>query len=184
MEIASAEVRSGGHPTGWSIFLGVVLMIAGLVAIMAPLFAGIAASIFFGWLLMVGGVAHLIYAWSERGAGAIIWQILIGVVYLIAAFYLFASPVSGVISLTLIFAIYIAMEGIMELGLYFRIRARHGAGYFLLDGVVSLLLAGLVFFHWPLSSAWFLGTIVGISLIFSGIARLTLPMGRRRLLPV
>jgi len=73
----------------------------------------------------------------------------------------------------------------MELALYFRIRAQRGAGYFLLDGVVSLLLAGLVFFHWPSSSAWFLGTIVGISLIFSGIARLTLPMGRRRgLLPV
>src|SRR6202453_5230741 len=120
-----------------SIVVGVLLLVAGVIAIALPFFAGIAASVFFGWLLMVASIVHLIYAWSERGAGAIIWQILIGLVYLITAFYLFAMPVSGVISLTLIFAIYIGMEGVMELALYFRIRAQSGAGYFLLDGVVS-----------------------------------------------
>lgn len=48
-----------------------------------------------------------------------------------------------------------------------------------MDGLVSLLLAGLIFFHWLSSSLWAVGTLVGISLLFSGIARLTLPMGLR-----
>jgi uncharacterized membrane protein HdeD (DUF308 family) len=47
------------------------------------------------------------------------------------------------------------------------------------DGLISLLLAGLIFFHWPSSSLWAVGTLVGISLLFSGIARITLPMTRR-----
>ena len=73
----AANSRSGG----WSIALGILLLIAGLLSIAAPVFAGVAASVFFGWLILLGGVAHLVYAWSQRGGGAVIWQILIGIVY-------------------------------------------------------------------------------------------------------
>ncbi len=50
---------------GWSIFLRVLLLLAGLLAIIVPFFAGIAASVFFGWLVLFAGIAHLVYAWSE-----------------------------------------------------------------------------------------------------------------------
>jgi uncharacterized membrane protein HdeD (DUF308 family) len=159
---------------GWSIFLGLLLLLAGLLVIAVPFFAGIAASVFFGWLVLFAGVAHLVYAWSERGAGAILWQILIGIVYVIAALYML--PVAGVLALTLVLAFYIAVEGVFELAVFTRLRRLHGAVWFLVDGLVSLLLAGLIFFHWPSSSLWAVGTLVGISLLFSGIARLTLPM--------
>lgn len=174
---------AASHPTGWSIFLGIVLILAGLLAILAPFFAGIAASIFFGWLILFGGVAHLVYAWSERGAGAILWQILIGLVYIVAAFYLLEHPVRGVLALTLVLAFYIAVEGVLELLLFARLRRLPGTSWFLIDGIISLLLAGLIFFHWPSSSLWAVGTLVGISLLISGIARFTMPVRRRRLLP-
>jgi uncharacterized membrane protein HdeD (DUF308 family) len=170
------------HPTGWSIFLGILLVLAGLLAIAAPFMAGIAASIFFGWLILIAGVAHLIYAWAERGAGKILWQILVGVVYLIAAFYMLTHPVRGVVAMTLVLALYIAVQGIFELVIYTRWRRLPGTSWFLIDGIVSLLLAGLIFFHWPSSSAWAVGTLVGISLLMSGIARLAMPTRRRRLL--
>lgn len=57
------------------------------------------------------GVAHLVYAWSQRGAGAILWQILIGIVYVVAALYMLVLPVAGVVALTLVLAFYIAAEG-------------------------------------------------------------------------
>jgi uncharacterized membrane protein HdeD (DUF308 family) len=166
--------------TGWSIFVGILLVLAGLLAIAAPFVAGIAVSILFGWLILVGGVAHLVYAWSERGTGAILWQILIGLVYLAAAFYIFTHPVHGVLALTLVLAFYIAVEGIFELVVFTRLRHHPGTSWFLIDGIISLLLAGLIFFHWPSSSAWAVGTLVGISLLFSGIARFTMPIHRRR----
>ena len=160
----------------WSILIGVVLLIAGFLAIAAPWFAGIAASFFFGWLILFAGVAHLIYAWSERGAGAVLWQILIGIVYVAAALWMMLRPVAGVVALTLVLGIYIALEGIFELAMFTAVRRLRGGIWFLIDGLISLLLAGLIFFHWPASSLWAVGTLVGVSLLFSGIARLTLPM--------
>lgn len=161
---------------GWSIFVGVLLLVAGLIAIAVPWFAGIAASVFFGWLILFSGAAHLIYAWSERGAGAVLWQVLIGIVYVIAALYMLVMPVAGVAALTLVLACYIALEGVLELAAYSLLRRLPGTFWFLIDGIISLLLAGLILFHWPSSSLWAVGTLVGISLLFSGIARLTLPM--------
>jgi uncharacterized membrane protein HdeD (DUF308 family) len=163
----------------WSIFVGVFLLLAGLMAIALPFFAGIAASVFFGWLLMVAGIAHLVYAWSERGAGAVLWQILIGMSYLIAAIYMLVLPVAGVVTLTLVLAFYILIAGIFELAVFFRLRGLPGTIWFLIDGLASFLLAGLIFFHWPSSSLWAVGTLVGISLLMSGIARITLPLSLR-----
>jgi uncharacterized membrane protein HdeD (DUF308 family) len=168
----TASTRS----VGWSMFVGVLLLLAGLLAIVVPFFAGIAAGVLFGWLVLLAGVAHLVYAWSEHRAGAILWQILIGIVYVIAALYMLVVPVAGVAALTLVLAFYIAVEGVFELVLFSLLRLLPGAVWFLIDGLVSLLLAGLIFFHWPSSSLWAVGTLVGISLMFSGIARLTLPM--------
>jgi uncharacterized membrane protein HdeD (DUF308 family) len=165
--------------TLWSIFLGVMLFLAGLMAVALPFFAGIAASVFFGWLLMVAGIVHLVYAWSERGAGAVLWQVLIGVAYLIAALYMLVLPVVGVITLTLVLAFYIVVSGVFELAVFFRLRGLRGAIWFLVDGLASFLLAGLILFHWPSSSLWAVGTLVGISLLLSGIARITLPLTLR-----
>ena len=157
--------------SGWSIALGILLLIAGLFSIAAPVFAGVAASVFFGWLILLGGVAHLVYAWSQRGSGAVIWQVLIGIVYLIAGFYMLAHPLAGMAVLTLVLAVYILFEGIFELVVYSQVRQLPGTVWFLIDGLVSLFLAGLIFFHWPSSSLWVIGTLVGISLLFSGLAR-------------
>jgi uncharacterized membrane protein HdeD (DUF308 family) len=164
---------------GWSIFLGILLVLSGLFAIVVPFFAGVAASVFFGWLVLFAGIAHLIYAWSERGAGAILWEVLIGIVYVIAGLYMLVLPVAGVVALTLVLAFYIAVEGVFELVIFSLLRRLRGAVWFLIDGLVSLLLAALILFGWPSSSLWAVGTLVGISLLFSGIARLTLPLGLR-----
>jgi uncharacterized membrane protein HdeD (DUF308 family) len=162
--------------------MGVLLLVAGMLAIAVPFFAGIAASVFFGWLLLFSGVAHLVYAWSERGAGAVVWQILIGCAYLLAALYMLVMPIAGVLALTLVLAFYITFEGVFELAMFSLLRRLHGSVWFLVDGLVSLVLAGLIFFHWPSSSLWAVGTLVGISLLFSGIARITWPMRVRELL--
>lgn len=116
--------------SGWSIALGTLLIIAGLLAIAVPLFAGVAASVYFGCLVLFAGVAHLVYAWSQRRAGAILWQILIGIVYLAAAFYMLALPVAGVVALTLVLAFYIAVEGVFELVVFSLLRRlpdQHGS---------------------------------------------------------
>lgn len=178
--IASSRYYTGTRSRGWSIFLGILLVVAGLFSIAMPPYAGIAASLFFGWLILVAGVAHLIYAWSEHGAGNILWQILIGIVYVVAALYLLFYPVSGMAALTLVLAFYIAVAGILEIVEFSALRPLRGAGWFLVDGIISLVLAGLIFYHWPSSSFWAVGILVGVTMLFSGIARLALSVPVRR----
>jgi uncharacterized membrane protein HdeD (DUF308 family) len=177
--VASSRFYTGSHSRGWSVFLGILLLIAGVLSLTLPHVAGIAAGLFFGWLVLCAGVAHLIYAWSEHGAGHILWQILIGLVYMAAALYMLIFPMAGMAVLTLVLAFYIAVAGILDIAEFAALHRLRGAGWFLADGIISLILAGLIFAHWPSRSFWVVGVLVGISLLFSGIARLTLPMQSR-----
>jgi uncharacterized membrane protein HdeD (DUF308 family) len=65
---------------------------------------------------------------------------------------------------------------VFELVVFSLLRRLPGSAWFLVDGVVSLLVASLILFHWPSSSLWVVGTLVGVSMLFSGIARITLPV--------
>ena len=166
--------------TGWSIFMGIILMLAGFAAIWVPFAAGLVGTIFFGCLVLVSGIAHLAYAWFGRKDGGVLWQILIGLIYLIAGVTMLLLPVNAVFALTLVLACYIAVEGVLELVFFLWLRLLPGSAWFLVDGIISLLLSILIFVGWPSSSLWALGTLVGVSLLFSGVARLTLPMVRPR----
>lgn len=170
------------HPTGWSIALGILLIVLGLLAVATPLAAGVAVSLVLGWIILFGSATHFTYAWLERGAGAVLWQILIAVVYLFAALWILLHPVGGVAALTLMLAFYIAAEGVLELAAFSAIHGLPGTAWFLVDGIISLIVAALILFDWPSNSVWAVGTLVGVSLIMSGIARMTMPVQRHRLM--
>jgi uncharacterized membrane protein HdeD (DUF308 family) len=57
-----------------------------------------------------------------------------------------------------------------------------GSGWLLVDGVVTLVLAVLIWSTWPSNAAWALGTLIGISVFFSGITRLMLSLAVRRVI--
>ena len=93
--------------------------------------------------------------------------------------YLIAHPAVGVASLTLLLATLFLIEGILNIALYFQVRAIERAGWFLLDGIITLILGLMIYLQWPSSSAWAIGTIVGVSLIVSGVTRMMLSLAVR-----
>ena len=99
---------------GWVIALSVVMIIAGILAIIMPPIAGIAVTVLFGWLLTFSGVAHLAYAWHTRGTGAILWELLLGAAYLFAGIYTLLHPLLSLVSLTLVLGVYLFVEAILE----------------------------------------------------------------------
>ncbi len=105
----------------------------------------------------------------------------IGVVYGGIAFYLLAHPAVGLASLTLAVAGYLFAEGVVEFAAWWQMRSSSGAGWLLLDGIVTLLLAVMIASTWPSSAAWVIGTLLGISMLSSGISRLMLSLAARRL---
>jgi uncharacterized membrane protein HdeD (DUF308 family) len=122
-----------------------------------------------------------IFAFQCHGIGAVLWQLLLALLYGVVGIYMLMNPLLGVISLTLVLAVFLLFEGILELALYFRIRRIRHAGWVLFDGIVTLILGIFIWAQWPSSSVWVIGTLVGISLIFSGISRFMLSLAVRRL---
>jgi uncharacterized membrane protein HdeD (DUF308 family) len=87
--------------------------------------------------------------------------------------------VAGLAAVTLLLAAYLFAEGILELVLSFQIRSRRGWVWLLFDAIVTLILALLIWRTWPSDSEWVLGTLVGISMLFSGVSRLILSASSR-----
>lgn len=165
---------------GWSIVLSVLMIVAGILAIIVPPVSGIAVTILVGWLMVLCGAAHLVYAWHARSGGGLLWGILLGILYIVAGGYLLLNPVAGLASLTLVLGAYLLMESILEFILSFQLRPLPGSGWLLVDGIVTLILAIMIWRTWPASTMWVIGTLVGISMVFSGCARLTISLGARR----
>ena len=165
---------------GWSIALSVLLIIAGVIALLLPMVSGLGITLFLGWLLIISGVTHFVFAFKSHTTGHVIWELLLGAVYLFTGVYLIMHPVAGLITLTLFLAVYLLFEGILEVFQFFQIRPRAGAGWILFDAAITIILAVMIWYHWPNSSAWVIGTLVGLSMIFSGISRLMLAMAAKR----
>lgn len=166
---------------GWSIALSVLMILAGLLAIAVPQAAGIAVNLLVAWLLVFSGAAHLVFAWHTRSSGGILWELLLGVLYIFVGAYLLFRPVAGLASLTLALAIYLFAEGAVELILWFRLRPMPGSGWLLFDGIITLILGVMIWRTWPSSTEWVIGTLVGISMLFSGMSRLMLSLAARRM---
>jgi len=166
---------------GWSIGLSILMILAGCLAIAVPQAAGIAVNLLVAWLLVFSGAAHLVFAWHTRTAGGVVWELLLGILYIYVGAYLLFRPVAGLASLTLALAIYLFAKGVLELILSFRLRPMPGSGWLLFDGIITLILGGMIWRTWPSSTEWVVGTLVGISMLFSGISRLMISLAARRL---
>jgi uncharacterized membrane protein HdeD (DUF308 family) len=167
--------------TTWSIVLSVLMIVAGLLAIVVPLVAGVAVAALVAWVLVFSGALHLALAWRSHTAGDVVWQILLGLAYGVIGFYILAHPLAGLASLTFAVAIYLFLEAVLEFILWSQLRSVAGKGWLLVDAIVTLILAAMIWSTWPSSAAWVIGTLVGISIFFSGISRLVLSLAARRL---
>jgi len=169
---------SGGDVVGHS---QRVMIVAGILAIGLPMVAGVAVTAIVGWLLIFSAILHLAFAWRGGHAAAIVWEILLGVAYGAIGFYVLANPVAGLASLTFAVAVYLFVEGLLEFVLSFQLRPAPGSGWLSVDGIITLVLAIMIWSTWPSSAAWVIGTLVGISMLFSGVTRLALSTAVRRI---
>lgn len=165
---SAAEAGKGG------MIWGILMLICGFLAIGIPLVSGIGVAIVIGWLLVISAVWHLFFGIRSRGVGGALWQVLLAIVYGAAGLMITLYPLAGLAWLTLVLATFLVIEAVLEIVLFFNIRGRVHAGWVLVDAIITLVLGILIWAQWPSSSGWAIGTLVGVSLIFSGISRLML----------
>ena len=172
-----AVVKQGSK---WGIVWGVVLVILGVVAIGEPFLAAIAVATFIAWLLIFVGVVHIAVAFHAHSGTSMGWKLLVGVAYIFIGGYLLLRPVVGVASLTLMLAFLFLVEGVLDFMLWWKSRALDGALWILVDSIITLVLGGMIYVHWPTSSVWAIGTLVGISMVISGVSRIMLSLAAKK----
>ncbi len=166
--------------SGWSIALGILMIIAGIIAMFAPWEAGLVITIVVGWSAIFNGIAQIIFGVRTHGGWHVLLEVLLGIIYIIAGVYLLMHPVGGLLALTLILASFLLVYGVFALVLAFQIKPRGGWGWVLFDGIVTILLGVLIWAHWPFNSDWVVGTLFGISIFMSGVTRLMMSLALRK----
>jgi uncharacterized membrane protein HdeD (DUF308 family) len=161
---------------------GVSLLILGMVAVASPFLAAVAVNVLIAWLITMAGAVHIVLAFHAHRAGSVIWKLLVGLAYLFFGVYLITHAVLAVASLTLVLASLFLIEGLLNVVLFFQMRSMRGSSWVLIDGVITLLLGLMIYMQWPSSSAWAIGTLVGVSLIISGVTRVFMSLAVRNAL--
>ena len=160
---------------------GVAMVVIGILAILAPLASGVVFDMLFGALLIGAGIVEFIDAFR---AGT--WQRgvllgLAGIVTLAAGILFIARPVVGLVTLTVVFIAYLVFVGAFRIVMAFQLpRGAPGKGWAFVSGVVALVLAYLTITQMPNVSVWLIGTFIGVSLIFAGVARISMARGFRK----
>jgi uncharacterized membrane protein HdeD (DUF308 family) len=160
------EIRQGA---GWGIAVGVLLIILGIVAIALPFATAIALSLLFGWLFILGGIAQIVYAFVSRRAGSFIWKLLLGLFYLIGGIFVLLSPGIAALTLSLILAISILVQSVIQVIDAFQMKPTRGWGWTLFSGILGIILGILIFAQGPAAAVWLLGLWFGLNLLFDGI---------------
>ena len=164
--------KAGGRP----IAVAVLFIILGIFAIAEPAIARFGLATLLGWLLIIAGVGHLsVVSGGSRG----IWQLILGTIYVVGGVFPLTHPLLGLSAITLLLSVVIFVEGTLDLTAYFRTRNESGSVWLLVNGLITLMLGGLISIHLPWNSAWAIGALLGLNLLTTGFSRLMLGIAAR-----
>jgi uncharacterized membrane protein HdeD (DUF308 family) len=177
--LARAQAQIAEHWIGYLV-LGCALVLAGMAAIVFPFLSTIAAKIALGWIFVFSGAAIIVHAFSAGDWRGFFWNLLIGLLHLIVGGYLALLPLTGILTLTILIAALLIVDGVLEMGMALRIRPHAGWGWVMLSGLVAIAAGLLIALQLPNSATWTLGLIIGIKMIFAGWSYITLALAAHR----
>lgn len=174
---------AGAIHAHWVLFLveGIILVVLGIVAIVVPPLATIAVTIVIGWLFLISGIVGLITTFWARHAPGFWWSLVSALIGIAAGLVLLAWPISGSVSLTLVLIAFFVIEGIASImyAIDHRNQLSGRWGWMLFSGIIDLILAGIIFIGLPGTAAWAIGLLVGINMVFGGVAMIGMALAAR-----
>ena len=178
--MAETALETVKKASGWSIVLGILMIVAGMLAIADSMLAGVVAVLIIAWTSIFNGIVQVVYGFRAHGGGKMILEIILGLLYVVAGIFILMHPAGGLLVLTLVIAWFLLIYGVFALVLAFQLKPHKGWGWVLFDAILTVILGILIWKHWPLNSAWVVGTLLGISFISSGVSRIMLSMAVRK----
>ncbi len=155
---------------GWLLALGIAYVIMGLVIAGSPMAATIAVDILIGFVLIIGGVISIIGAFFTGDWKRFLLVLLSGILYLVVGVLLLKNPMAGVLTLTLLLAAFLLVEGFFKIIHAFQMKPAPNWVWLLVSGVASVILGVMIWGQFPQSGAFIIGLLVGIYFLINGIA--------------
>ncbi|WP_339635400.1 HdeD family acid-resistance protein [uncultured Sneathiella sp.] len=157
----------------WKLFLfqGVIISLLGVGAIVVPQIATLAIDIFIGWILIMAGIIRGITLFRSRSLPGTILSVLGALLAIVLGVLLIAKPAEGVLTLTMVLVALFIFQGVFSIliALQFRKHVRSW-GWTMVSGIIDLFLAYLIMRGWPDTASWAIGLLVGINMLFVGVA--------------
>ena len=179
----SGEIDRGlKSALGFAIALGIFLIIVGGIAIARPFFATVAATLFLGVLLLLKGIFQIVHSFQTNIRGNFWLKFLGGLIYSLGGLLIMFNPLPSLIALTLVVGISILVASIFQVILAFELRPAPHWDWVLLSGVLGIIIGILVWHQWPENSPWAIGLLLGINLIFDGLAMILFASAARKAL--
>jgi len=168
----------------WRLFLGegIALSILGLAAIIVPLIAGLFATVFLGWLFLIAGIVSLVATLRARQDPGFGWSLLSALAAVIAGRVLLWNPLQGLVTLTYVLTAFFIVDGILIVILVIAHR-RELSGkweWMMVNGVIDLILAGIIIAALPGTLVWAFGLLVGIDMMFGGASLIAMALEARK----
>src|SRR5437773_7185763 len=139
-----AATADGQRVARWVTMLGVVMIAAGVLAVLAPGAAALAATIFFGAMFFVGGVAEVAHAVATRTETGFGWKLLSGIAMIVLGALFAIFPLAGIATLALLVGGLLLAHGAGRVMVAMKWKPRRGWGWILFDGILAVLLANLI----------------------------------------
>lgn len=152
------------------LFTGVALSILGVTALISPAWAGETVFYLIGALLLITGICQFLLGWNDQSKSGQIGRMALGIITALAGLAVLIHPVFGAGALAAVLAIFFLVDGIWKVITSFSYRPASGWLAFLASGLLSIVLAWMLWKQWPFSGNWAIGILVGINLLSTGIS--------------
>ncbi len=150
-----------------SLWIGVLLIIAGICGVALPVVMSAVTVAFVAGLMLIAGA---IWGWHSMQHATDWSDWLKPVLLLVVGGLMIYQPWTGVASIALLIVTYLVLDAIASFSIARDGNGKRNHSWMILNGVVDILLVTLFLWGWPESSLWMVGMFIGISLVFDGWA--------------
>nr|BFD66008.1 HdeD family acid-resistance protein [Bdellovibrio sp. HAGR004] len=157
------------NPSNRMIFLGTVMLLLGIAAVIFASVSTLASVVFLGAVLGVAGVFEITYGVQGRKDGELWPHLGLGILSLACSFLIVRNPIENTLGLTLLVSFLLLASGLTKLIGSLSERTP-GWGWMAISGATSFLLGSIVLLTFPASAFWTIGTFVGVDLILVGLS--------------
>jgi len=177
------EFSSFNPQWGWLLALGIILLIMGFAGLGMVAGLTVISMLFFGVLLIIGGVAHIFYAFIDKKWKGSLWHALLAILYIIGGIIVIYDPILASAIITVILACVFIVVGITRIFMAFKLKKGSGWGWIIVSGIASLVLGLIILYQWPISGLWFIGLFIAIELIMAGWSYIFIALSSRNKTP-